>query len=177
MLTSVCWNMEFGLCPWRVCVVGMISKACNQPVSCWARQTGNICMWARPCNQHMGCEAAATTGEWRHISPWFKENKVNHAMSVSKLHTHVHKQAQIQKPRSNKKQVHGSFFTETDKQNQIYTVWTDGIIHSGFPATHKHTRRKTGLHTLAFTNKSTHSFSYEYYWPKQPYESDRGYLI
>lgn len=94
MLTSLCRNMEFGLCPWRACVVGMISKACNQSVSCWARQTGNICTCAGPCNQHMGCKADATASEWRHFFPlWFKRNKVNHLtlyLSVCLNYTHMH---------------------------------------------------------------------------------------
>ena len=73
---------------------------------------------------------------------------------VYRNYTHVRKQAQM--PRSNKKQVHGSFSAERDKQNHIYSVRTDGIIHSGFTATHTYTHKQTHAHRhrVTLTSKS-----------------------
>ena len=148
MLTSVFWNMEFGCCPWRACAVGMISKAWNQPVSCWARQTGNICMCAGPCNQHMDCEASATASRVEALlhSGFFLGGGVKRDASGSRSRTHQHqvrKHAQTGMPSRSEKEADGSFSTEGDKQNQIYSVWTDGIIRSVSTHTCKLTQRRS----------------------------------
>lgn len=183
MLTSVFWNMEFGCCPWRACAVGMISKAWNQPVSCWARQTGNICMCAGPCNQHMDCEASANASrvEALLLSAFlfffvffvFFGGGVNRDTSVSRPRTHQHqvrKHAQTGTPSRSEKEADGSFSTEGDKQNQIYSVWTDGIIRSVSTHTCRRTQRRSHKKNKLIQTQ----LSCGYDWPKQQYEADSG---
>lgn len=124
-----------------------------------------------------------TPAEWRHYFSvrfcfflfflFFLGGGVNRDTSVSRPRTHQHqvrKHAQTGTPSRSEKEADGSFSTEGDKQNQIYSVWTDGIIRSVSTHTCRRTQRRSHKKNKLIQTQ----LSCGYDWPKQQYEADSG---